>query len=128
MHTCDRRSSRSTIASRWPQYTFESGLAEKDPLWSYELRESDSQLDYRVKRLLDDVFAHDPNTYISMTSHSGAIGAVLRVLGHIPFNLQTGGVLPVLVKARRVDDHPPKTVIAPGTPAPTCAPARPEHG
>jgi hypothetical protein len=120
VHTCDRRSSKSTIASRWPDFTFESNFAEEDPLWLADVRESNSQLDYRVKSLLDDIFTHDPNTFLSFTSHSGAIGGFLRVLGHEPFRLQTGGVIPVLVKVEKVHGRPPPANIEPGTPPPSC--------
>jgi hypothetical protein len=121
LHTCDRRSSRSAIHARWPNFNFEQGFAEDDPLWTADLRESNSHLDARVKTLLDDIFTNDDHTFISFTSHSGALGGVLRVLGHITFSLQTGGVIPVLVKAEKIQGSAPSTSIAPGTPAPTCS-------
>lgn len=62
-----------------------------------------------------------------MTSHGGAIGAILRVIGHIPFRLSTGGVIPVLVKAERIyydndDGHgiTSSSSIVSATPGPTC--------
>ncbi|KIW08730.1 hypothetical protein, variant [Verruconis gallopava] len=122
VHTCDRRSSATAIKSRWPNFTFEPNFAEEDPLWVADIRESDSQLDQRIKTLLDDIFTNDKHTYISLTSHSGAIGGFLRVLGHEPFGLQTGGVIPVLVKAERVRGQPPPVKVAPGIPPPTCPP------
>ena len=33
---------------------------------------------YRTKIVLDDVFANDSNTYVSVSSHSGEIGSILR--------------------------------------------------
>jgi hypothetical protein len=86
-----------------------------------DVRESNSHLDARVKTFLDDVFTHDDDTFISFTSHSGAIGGILRVLGHITFSLQTGGVIPVLVKAETIQGSQSSRSIAPGTPAPTCS-------
>lgn len=50
-------------------------------------------------RLLDDVFGNDGSSFVSFTSHSGAIGSLLRVLGHQEFRLATGAVIPVLVRA-----------------------------
>ena len=32
----------------------------------------------RSKAVLDDVFSSDENTYISISSHSGEIGSILR--------------------------------------------------
>lgn len=53
--------------------------------------------------LLDDLFMHDEeSTYISVTSHSGSIQALLHAIGHRPFILPTGGVIPVLVKVVKV--------------------------
>jgi hypothetical protein len=52
---------------------------------------------------LDDVFASDKNVFLSLTSHSGAIASILEATGHRPFALETGGVIPVFVRAERVD-------------------------
>jgi broad specificity phosphatase PhoE len=122
VHTCDRRSTRTSIAHRYPGFPFEEGFSEEDPLWLANLRESDSQLDHRVKGFLDDIFAHDSNTFISLTSHSGAIAGFLRVLGHEPFRLPTGGVIPVLVKGEKKLGFPPPVKIEPGFPPPACNP------
>lgn len=51
-----------------------------------------------MQNFLDDIFLHDDHTWISLTSHSGTIAAILRVIGHQSFRLVTGGVLPVLVR------------------------------
>lgn len=103
VHTCDRRGNKSYIHSEFPIYTFEAGFAENDELWSPDIRESDPALDARLKKLLDDIFTHDDSTYVSFSTHSGAISALLRNLGHRPFRLQTGGVIPVLVKAETIE-------------------------
>lgn len=42
------------------------------------MRETDSAQDARSKIVLDDVFSNDDATYLSVTSHSGEIGALLR--------------------------------------------------
>ncbi len=109
------------IHESFPTYTFETGFTEIDPLWTPDVRETDSALDARSKELLDDVFSHDHSTYGSFTSHSGAIGAILRVLGHREFSLVTGAVIPVLVKAETIYSTAPYSSIAASTPAPSCA-------
>jgi len=63
------------------------------------LREHDLLTDKRIKNLLEDIFSNDSNTFISLTSHSGAISSMLRVIGHRKFQLATGSVIPVLVRA-----------------------------
>jgi hypothetical protein len=60
---------------------------------------------------LDDIFAHDEGVFLSLTSHSGAIRSILEAIGHRSFALQTGGVIPVVVKAKKVGGQrwqPPK--------------------
>jgi broad specificity phosphatase PhoE len=122
IHTCDRRSSRTYIASNYPKYyTIEPGFSEEDMLWVPDLRESDSALTARLRQLLDDVFSHDESMFISMTSHGGAIAAILRVVGHRPFSLRTGAVVPVLVRVERVSGEKPKMDIEPWTPMPRCS-------
>lgn len=96
-HTCDRRSTASEIADEYPEYRFEAGFSEEDQLWDREVRESDEHRTDRLRCLLNDIFAHDESTYISLTAHSGAITSILEVLGHRRFPLATGAVIPVLV-------------------------------
>ncbi|KAI9791062.1 MAG: hypothetical protein M1835_000554 [Candelina submexicana] len=120
IHTCDRRSSKTYIHHTYPTYTFEAGFAENDPLWRPDLRETDPATEARLKTLLDDVFSHDDSTYISFTSHSGAIAAALRAISHRPFSLVTGAVIPVLIKAETVQGSPPSISIPASTGAPSC--------
>jgi broad specificity phosphatase PhoE len=77
-HTCDRRSSRSVIHNHYPDWPIEDGFAEEDPLWDAELRESDQAMDRRLREGLDEIFGSDKNSWISISSHSGAIGSILR--------------------------------------------------
>jgi broad specificity phosphatase PhoE len=135
VHTCDRRSSRSRIREMYPEWQFEDGFAEEDPLWEADVRESPEAQDVRTRELLDDVFGSDGKTYVSFSSHSGEIASVLRgrwsgfrwgdelmrvVIGHRKFELGTGHVIPVLVKAETVYGTRPATSIPPSTPVSTC--------
>lgn len=109
MHTCDRRSAVSALRRAFPHFRFEASMPEEDELWSATHRETHGEVDARMRRLLDDVFFlggggdgdGDAATFVSFTSHSGAICSLLRVLGHREFRLVTGGVMPVLVRAER---------------------------
>jgi broad specificity phosphatase PhoE len=110
MRTCDHRSNKTYIASRFPNFRFEQGFAELDPYWTGMRSETNEAEDLRNKRLLDDIFSNDSNTWISFTAHSGEISSLLRVLGHRSFSLSTGQAIPVLVKAynnRRVPEIEP---------------------
>jgi broad specificity phosphatase PhoE len=77
-HTCDRRSSKTIIHEHYPDWPFEVGFAEEDPLWDAELRESNEAMSRRLREGLDEIFGSDENTWISISSHSGAIGSILR--------------------------------------------------
>jgi hypothetical protein len=78
IHTCDRRSSKIIIHRNYPDWPLEEGFEEEDPLWSPTLRETNEAQDQRAHKVLNDVFSTDPNTYISISSHSGQITAALR--------------------------------------------------
>lgn len=111
VHTCDRRSSRAHIAAAFPHAVFEPGFSDADPLWQADYREPRSARKYRLAVFLDDVFASDEGVVLSCTSHSGAIASILEAVGHRAFALETGGVIPVVLKAERVSgarEVPPK--------------------
>ncbi|KAI9368976.1 histidine phosphatase superfamily [Aspergillus egyptiacus] len=120
LHSCDARSARSVIAAAYPHYRFEEGFCEEDPLYSAELRESDSARDARFYEFLSDVFGADGNEVLSLTAHSGAITSILNVVGHRVFALETGGVIPVLVRAERREGRAPVRVVEPWFGKPAC--------
>ena len=107
---CDKRRKKSEIASDFPDYLFEEGFTEEDVTWDPEIRETPEELDVRATKVLDVIFDNDEEqctsrtlslravTYkkttfpvISITSHHGFIDAFLRVCGHRPWALPTGG-------------------------------------
>lgn len=102
IHTCDRRSNKTTIAGLVPTWKFEPGFPEQDPYWTGVLGEDSSSQDARSKIVLDEVFSEDDNTWLSITAHSGEIASILRTLGHRTFSLSTGQIIPVLVKAQKL--------------------------
>lgn len=99
VHYCDMRSSKTYIHEQYPSYTIEPSFSENDELWKADVRETDDEVASRLSILLDDVFEHDQSTFLSLTAHSGAIKGVLQAIGHRKFGLQTGGIIPVFVKA-----------------------------
>ena len=119
IHTCDRRSNMTYIQSTYT-YKIEPGFAEEDPLWLPDLRESDPALTIRHKHFLDDIFSHHNDTVFSLTSHGGAVGAMLRAVGHREFALKTGAVIPVLIKAELFPGEEPETPCVPWEPKPEC--------
>ena len=102
VHTCDKRSSRSVIANAVPSWGIEEGFTEEDELWQPDHRETHEEHDERTRAVLEDIFAHDRSTFVSLTSHSGAGASLLRVIGHRQFGLPTGGMMPIFVKATKL--------------------------
>ncbi|MCJ1307616.1 hypothetical protein MMC25_001263 [Agyrium rufum] len=120
-HTCDRRSNKTFIHDSFPTYKIEKGFTEDDELWVALHGETNQDQDIRSRKVLDEVFSVDRNTYISITSHSGEIASLLRVMGHQPFSLNTGAVIPVLMKVSTIFAKEPVTSSQPYTLLSTCA-------
>ncbi|KAJ6263854.1 hypothetical protein Dda_2426 [Drechslerella dactyloides] len=115
IHTCDRRSSKSWITANYPTFRIEPSFSEEDQIWSGILSETASAQAYRMKVVLSDIFSSDHSTIISITAHSGAIRSMLSVLGHIPFSLVTGAIIPTLIKITTVRESPSPTTTQPWT-------------
>jgi len=120
VHTCDRRSTKTHIESTFPHLAFEPGFSDPDELWEADYREPTSARRYRLAQFLDDVFASDENVFLSLTSHSGAIASILEVVGHRKFALETGGVIPVVTRAERVQGERVKPPKEPSEAPPVC--------
>jgi hypothetical protein len=104
VHTCDRRSTKSHIAQWYPNFSIEGGFTEKDELWVPDIRESNEDRYIRLGELLHEIFRNDGSTYITISAHSGAISSILEVIGHRKFQLQTNGIIPVVVKVENVTE------------------------
>ncbi|KAI9798733.1 MAG: hypothetical protein M1825_005015 [Sarcosagium campestre] len=119
-HTCDKRSSLTFLREKFPTANFEPGFADDDPLWLPRLRETPAATAARLKLLLQDIFENDGHVWLSLTSHGGAIAGILRAIGHREFVLPTGGVIPVFVRAQRIDGVPPREPDEPWEPIVSC--------
>lgn len=120
LHTCDKRSTKSAIEAEYPLYRIEPNFAQEDPLYDPFTRESNSARNARLREFLFDVFGSDKSVFISFTAHSGCIASILEVLHHRKFALATGAVIPVLVRAERVDGPPPAMRVEPPMGPPKC--------
>lgn len=120
IRTCDRRATRSSIHALYPGFHIDPSFTQKDKLWSGEYAETSSAQDARSRQTLDKLFKTDPHTIVSITTHSGEAASLLRILGHIPFSLSTGSIIPVLVKAETIKGKPPATTVTSWTTANWC--------
>lgn len=83
MHTCDKRRTRSWIHERFPDFDFEVGFSEEDPLWDPEVRETKAEVAERARRALDHIF-EDPSycAFDSCHQASTSLARVFRCLSH----------------------------------------------
>ncbi|KAI5969863.1 PMU3 [Candida margitis] len=106
VHTCDKRSTKTIIANKYTKLGFviEPGFTEQDELYRDDYRESFDEQAARMNIALQQLFSENHGNgvdIVGITSHSGSIKTQLMVLGHRPFAVQTGGMIPVFVKAVR---------------------------
>ncbi|KAF2437956.1 phosphoglycerate mutase-like protein [Karstenula rhodostoma CBS 690.94] len=102
VHTCDRRSGRSYIASAYPAFEIEDGFTEEDELWKADVRESLDEHIVRATQLLETLFEHeDDGIIMSLTAHSGAIMALFGATGWRKIPVAAGAVYPLLVVAEK---------------------------
>ncbi len=99
--TDSARHSKLYISQRWPLFAFDDDFTENDELWVADRHETHQHRKYRANLLLNDIFANDSNTIVSLTSHSGLIDSLLKVVHHIKFPLSTGQMIPVVVRASK---------------------------
>ncbi|OGM51024.1 hypothetical protein ABOM_000256 [Aspergillus bombycis] len=102
-HTCDKRSTRTWIAGHHPSYLIEPGFSEEDLLWSPDRWESVEEHVARKQKVLEELFAEDSSSFISLTVHSYAISAILRACGHEEFRVREGSTIALLVRGDRVE-------------------------
>ncbi|CDS82355.1 related to PMU1-putative phosphomutase [Sporisorium scitamineum] len=98
-HTCDQRSTKTQLAKTYPNVAFEPGFTEQDTLWT-STREADSHLDARIQQALTQMFNEaQQDLVVSLTSHSGVMQSLFRVVGHYPIKPSTGALIPLIIKA-----------------------------
>nr|CDI52781.1 conserved hypothetical protein [Melanopsichium pennsylvanicum 4] len=98
-HTCDQRRTKSALHKDYPNVDFERGFAEQDALWT-TTREQESHLDARIQQALTQVWNEAQNDQvISLTSHSGVMQSIFRVVGHYRISPPTGALIPLIIKA-----------------------------
>jgi len=99
VHTCNKRNTRTYIATCYPHFIIEEGFTELDELWDPNIQELMAQIVERARKFLGVVFRNDVNAqFISLTAHVTFINGFLAAIGMQRFNLPTGGIIPLVVK------------------------------
>ena len=66
VNTCNKRRTRTYIATSYPHFIIEDGFTELDELWSPTVRESPAQVAERARKVLDVVFQNDIDALCKM--------------------------------------------------------------
>ncbi|PHH89511.1 hypothetical protein CDD83_5883 [Cordyceps sp. RAO-2017] len=103
-HTCDKRSPRSWISANYPDYALEPSFTETDELWKADVWESDAEHQARMQTLLEEIYSSDVASFVSLSTHSYTISAILEVVGAEDFRVAEGGVATLLVKGISLRD------------------------
>ncbi|PIA89057.1 hypothetical protein CB0940_07286 [Cercospora beticola] len=98
VHTCDKRSSKSSIEAEFPEYQVESEMTEEDTRWKVDRRETLTERVEVINDFLAKVFSEDPSTFVSLTTHSGAIRALYQAIGHPDVWVAAGAVVPIVIR------------------------------
>ncbi|KAG0140301.1 hypothetical protein CROQUDRAFT_665384 [Cronartium quercuum f. sp. fusiforme G11] len=123
LHTCDRRRKKSEILNEFNHTVikFEKDFKEEDELWDPIYQETSQQLDIRIRKALGQLFNEkSTHQFISITAHSGVISSLLRVIGHRDYPTQTGGMIPLVVKASWEPSHTIPPLPGPSGIRPNC--------
>jgi broad specificity phosphatase PhoE len=109
------------MKSNFPILTFDAAMPDEDTLWVEGRVESHSAQQLRISNFLESVSQH-PETFVSVTSHGAMIKVFLEVVNHPNqnFNLTTGQIIPVLIRAERFKGLKNTSGVMPPTPIKTC--------
>jgi hypothetical protein len=121
VHTNDRRRNRCAISQTFPDFDFEPGFPNVDPLWVPVYRETLPQRKERLRKVLDSVVSNSKvGTFISFTAHGGAINSTMENFGHREWKLKTGQMIPVVVKVEFLEKERERVYVGPSETAPVC--------
>lgn len=110
IHLCNERSTKTIINNNFKKFNFkfENNFTENDELFNLKYKntkETLSQHCLRIEDFLQELFENDKklNSIINITSHAGTIRAFITALNHRRFGISTGGMIPIVVKATRIE-------------------------
>ncbi|KAK5714902.1 putative phosphoglycerate mutase pmu1 [Elasticomyces elasticus] len=98
IHTCDRHGSRADLQSAFDFVRFDDDVPTVDDAWQPDLRELPDHAEARLRSWLERRFRVGNDTFISATTHTGAIRAIYRAIGHPDVWVARGSLTPLLVR------------------------------
>lgn len=94
---CDQRKAMRDKVINYPQVDFSGIKDEEDVLWTAEHRESDTEIEVRALKFLNEVYWNHQDDRITVVSHSGFSRACFRALGHRHYRPQNAEFIPLLL-------------------------------
>lgn len=101
----ERRHMKKWIKSYCLNCKFFEPFTENDELWEFNSFEKNKHVEKRIKNWINDIFANEYNDFgnvISITSHSNTIKQFLKIVKHPKYKLDTGGIIPVVVRQDKI--------------------------
>ncbi|KAK1923437.1 histidine phosphatase superfamily [Papiliotrema laurentii] len=103
LHDWNRRRSLSRLKENWPTYVVPSDMTEADQLflaqWEMGRDETEEELLARTSVALQHILhASEGKTYISVTSHSGAIRGLQNAANAPRNDLKPGELVPLVIR------------------------------
>ncbi|KAK6359861.1 hypothetical protein TWF696_000994 [Orbilia brochopaga] len=96
--THNSRRSFTYLKKRFPLFEFEEDFSEFDPLWTSNRDETEESTLHRAKIFLENLFLRRTEVFIAVATHERVIKAILEAVGHRPFEVPIGHMIPVVVK------------------------------
>lgn len=105
VNLCDKRSLKSVIHDRFPNFTIDPNVTEEDELYTENYRENLAEQSVRINQWLQKLFDSDDSKsdrlasqVILTTTHAMTIRSFITVTHHREFVISTGGMIPILIK------------------------------
>lgn len=103
VHACDRRVPHSQVQQELlhhdPAFHYGDAYPEEDQLWQPDHRETEHEMDLRLRGPLRRILSTGSDGVVSITCHSGVIRSLQRIMGVPEAKIQPAGVMCVEVDA-----------------------------
>ncbi|KAK0270136.1 putative phosphoglycerate mutase pmu1 [Friedmanniomyces endolithicus] len=99
VHTCDRHGSRASISSAFDFIDFDDDVPEVAGAWQQGHRETPDAAQGRLQDWAERLFCKEKGPFVSATTHTGAIRALYRAIGHPDVLVARGSLTPLTIKA-----------------------------
>ncbi|KAK1817567.1 putative phosphoglycerate mutase pmu1 [Friedmanniomyces endolithicus] len=99
VHSCDRHGSRASISSAFDFIDFDDDVPEVAGAWQQNHRETPDAAQGKLREWVERLSGEEKGPFISATTHTGAIRALYRAIGHPDVWVARGSLTPLMIKA-----------------------------